>query len=149
MIRSNQTVLKLSVDLDPQNEQGGTAIAEAMRINTTITDLTLGAPGAPWPMDAATRAEVDNTLRINKFLRGVDSDANASSAASMATVSTDAVAPASPTPFASVGLLPLLFLPLPALGGGLSASACSYAMSFALFSGCNVIRCLSSSRRLL
>ena len=88
MIRSNQTVLKLSVDLDPQNEQGGTAIAEAMRINTTITDLTLGAPGAPWPMDAATRAEVDNTLRINKFLRGVDSDANASSTAPMAATST-------------------------------------------------------------
>ena len=88
MIRSNQTLLKLSVDLDPKNEQGGIAIAGAMRINTTITDLNLGAPGAPWPMDASTRAEVDNTLRINKFLRGVDSDANASSAASMAATAT-------------------------------------------------------------
>ncbi len=88
MIRSNQTLLKLSIELDPKNEQGGNAIAGAMRINTTITDLNLGAPGAPWPMDAATRAEVDNTLRINKFLRGVDSDANASSAAPMAATAT-------------------------------------------------------------
>lgn len=88
MIRSNQTLLKISVDLDPKNEQGGTAIAGAMRINTTITDLNLGAPGAPWPMDAATRAEVDNTLRINKFLRGVDSDANVSSAAPMTATAT-------------------------------------------------------------
>ena len=75
MIRSNQTLITLNFELDSTNEPGGTAIAEAMRINTTITDLNLGdAPGAVWPMDAAMRAEVDNTLRINKFLRGVDSD---------------------------------------------------------------------------
>lgn len=85
MIRSNQTLLKLSLDLDLKNESGGTAIAEAMRINTTITDLSLGNQGDPWPMDAAMRAEVDNTLRINKFLRGVDSDGKASGAAPTAT----------------------------------------------------------------
>ena len=74
MIRSNQTLIILNFDLQSTNEAGGTAIAEAMRINTTITDLNCGAQGAAWPMDAAMRAEVDNTLRINKFLRGVDSD---------------------------------------------------------------------------
>jgi hypothetical protein len=78
-MRGNQVLTELHLELEPGNFDGGNAIAAAMRTNTTIVDLTCcgGGQGGEWPMEPSIRAEVDNTLRINKFLRNVDQDGNA------------------------------------------------------------------------
>jgi hypothetical protein len=66
--------VQLDLELEPANSHGAQAVAEAMRTNTTVTELDLGAGS---PLNAAALAEIDNTLRINKFLANTESEPKA------------------------------------------------------------------------
>ena len=61
----NRALRQLVLELDPANRDGAAAIANALRSNTTITELSLGEPTA---LDESVAAAINGTLRVNLSL---------------------------------------------------------------------------------
>ena len=60
------------LEVEPTNREGAAAIANALRSNTTITELALGDSGV---LDEGILAAVNGTLRVNKFITTIGNGA--------------------------------------------------------------------------
>lgn len=64
----NRTLRQLVIDLDANDVSGPAELANALRSNTTMTELSLGESAA---LDEPTAAAIAGTLRVNKFISSI------------------------------------------------------------------------------
>ena len=72
-LKVNRSVRQLLIELDAENREGASAIANALRSNTTITELSLGDN----TVDEGVLAAVNGTIRVNKFITTIGSSSSA------------------------------------------------------------------------